>query len=329
MEIEDAVETADEPVNLGPGKSKRKRVYGPALKFEKVVDRGGWYGLNIKATAFDNFLNERRGKGKGVFMIADHEAYASNLLASEDNGTFRFYQDRDNFLDYEAFITQDDDATAMQSDVLKLVKQKLLTQVSIGLEIREYSWNLDDEKYPVMNVLRAGARELSVVVRGAMENDATIRMSLAEPSDHASKEVCNVRLLEVTDNGETYVEMDVRKSLDEALAAKHASESTETEDASEEDDESDTTESLSDESNDTETLEDVTDETEPTEFLEQLVTDESEHETDPNDLTETEDLNDEASEEPSESESEPVQEDTMTVGERLAVLEASKPAFMR
>lgn len=215
-------------------KDKMKRVYGPACKFNKIIDRG-WYKTKFLEDCFEEFLNERRKKGDGAVFVADHYMSVSNLLAGEDTQTLRFYVEagKKQYLQYEAFLPAEDDMTDMQKTVTQLVKQKLLTQVSVGIAIKEYSWDLEDEDNPIMNIMKATIRELSVVVKGAFGKDATIKMSLAGKDNPDSQEMCAMRFLELQEDGETYGDMDMKKSYQKALEEKKAAESSEDDDESE------------------------------------------------------------------------------------------------
>ena len=199
-----------------------------ALKFGKKVKRGGGrYTVEFAPDSFDGFvLEETRPAGAGTVLSIDHNVAVRNILAREDNGTFRWVLPMKNeprrFLRAEAMIPLDDSVQSYaQRDIMRLYDQGMITQTSIGISEWEYEWQDLDTQTPNFYVKKARAYEHSIVVFGAFENDATIRMTLGESGDDQNSS--EVGYMKFYDEKSPTGVFDIDKSLEDARS-EHAAE---------------------------------------------------------------------------------------------------------
>lgn len=226
----DEDETLEETSTFQVDKDKYHKIGGKALKLGKKVNRG-WYYVKFETVCFDDFVNnETRGAGAGSVLIADHDMRIQNILAREDNGTFRWNLKLDTraFLYWEALIPSEGPMTQMQQEVPILYDQGLISQTSVGVLEWDYEWEDlgKKDKMPTLVIKKARLRELSIVVYGAFGNDATIRMTLGESGNDTNREVSAVKLL--NDDG---TEFDAKKSYDDAMSQFEADRQKEERDA--------------------------------------------------------------------------------------------------
>lgn len=199
-------------------------VTGTATKLNKQVDRFGMYKLQIMPGAFDKFLSGDRGSNpmnQDVVLTTDHNPRAYSILAREGTDTLLFSKEKDN-LRFAASIATGDDATSMQQDVVNSIKQKSLRELSVGLLIQKYAWNLEDDNNPILEIQQAGLRELSLVTFGAMEKDATIDGLEHTENTNESVSMTNIQIFEDS-HGES-LELSHSSLLDSLAAAKAAKE---------------------------------------------------------------------------------------------------------
>lgn len=202
--------------NFRKDDDKYVSVSGKAMKFDKKVDRG-YYTVQFAKDCLDEFvMNESRPAGKGSVMITDHDMKISNVIAREDNGTFRWRlkMDKRAFLYYDALIPNENQ-TQMQKEVLRLYDQGLINQTSVGVAEWTYEWEDLESDMPNLLITKARLREISVVVYGAFENDANIRMTLGDSFENNSREVVNLRMY---DDASPSGMFDAKTSLENARA---------------------------------------------------------------------------------------------------------------
>ena len=169
------------------------RVGGEAAKQNKPIPR--WYGeLEIAKGAWNAWLRSKDWSGMGRVVLAlDHMELGLQTLAATNNSTLVFRKKEvgsEEWLAFDAEIKTGEwpKASAAQNDAAALIDQRLLTDVSVGLVLLDYRWELerdpDNERAEdTLVCIKAAMRELSVVTFGAMREDGNIAIVKDEMAD--------------------------------------------------------------------------------------------------------------------------------------------------
>lgn len=201
---------------------------GSVTRSDRPVSRysySGIYELVIERGAWDAWLaDETWGGWDRVVFAGDHREGAVEVMASTDTDTLSFSlaeRDGAEFLDFVADLgdESDEDRTNYMTDMVKQVRSGRIGQVSAGLFLVDYRWQLEGDQDGIdvdRLICTAGAmREFSVVTFGAMGGDAPVRkLSLAAGTvglaDRSRLEAGPVRLMEL--KGGEAVPFDVEES---------------------------------------------------------------------------------------------------------------------
>ena len=167
------------------------KVGGEAAKQGKPVPR--WYGgLEIAKGAWAAWLRSKDWSGMGrVVLDMDHLELGLQTLAATNNSTLAFRKKEvgsEEWLAFDGEIVTGPTASSAQNDAAALISQRLLTDVSVGLILLEYEWELerdpDNERTEdTLICTKAAMRALSIVTFGAMREDGNIAIVKDEMAD--------------------------------------------------------------------------------------------------------------------------------------------------
>ena len=160
-------------------------VEGDAFKFGKAIPR--WYGaLRFDPGCMDGWLADLdAGTADALPLAFDHTESALEMIAGTGNGTLRFAKRRLGDGEWLTFAAEIMLGTRAQADAVELIRQRLLTEVSVGILMPGHRWEFPEEfdvDEDTLVCTEGRLFELSGVTRGGMGADGSIRESRAAAS---------------------------------------------------------------------------------------------------------------------------------------------------